>query len=103
MGSRSGRPARSQAVASIALSAARRRVPSAVGLLQLAVSALDRQLCGDEIRSTYVADGSAVPVRDHRMPPFDSDFVAIVGQHARMTAVAITDFLGVLGECQIPR
>ena len=60
MGSQGDEPARSQAVhhASIALRAARRRLPSAVGLLQVAVFPLDRQLRGREIRLTYVADGS---------------------------------------------
>lgn len=60
MGSREGEPARPQAVhlASIALRAARRRVPSPVGHLQMAVFAIYRQLHGGEIRSTYVADGS---------------------------------------------
>ena len=60
MDSREGEPARSQAVhlASIALRTARRRVPSPVGHLQMAVFALGRQLHSGEIRSTYVAGGS---------------------------------------------
>ena len=47
--------------------------------------------------------GSAAPVRDHRMQPFGSDFFAIVGRHARTTALALANFLRGVGEGQVPR
>ena len=46
---------------------------------------------------------SAALVRDHRMQPFCSEIVAVVGRHARATAVAIAEFLGGGGEGQVPR
>jgi hypothetical protein len=36
--------------------------------------------------------GSAAPVRDHGMQPVSPEIVAIVGRHARTTAVAVTHF-----------
>jgi hypothetical protein len=66
LGYRKGEPARAQAVLldSIASRVIHRRVPPLWSLLQVAVFVLDRQLCGHEIGSTYVASGSAAPVGD---------------------------------------
>jgi len=63
----------------------------------------ERPLRGGRFRAGNVAEGSAALVRDHRIQPFGSEIVAIVGRHARTTAAAITAFLGGVGEGQVPR
>ena len=63
------------------------------------------KVCFPSVRSSAlnVAVGSAVPVRDHRMQPFGSEFFAIIGRHARTTALALANFLRGMGEGQVPR
>jgi len=53
----------------------------------------ERPLQGDEFRAADVAFGSAAPVRDYRMQPFGRALVAVVGRHARTTAVASNSHL----------
>jgi len=49
------------------------------------------------------SNGSAASVRGYRMQPLDPELVAIVGRHVRTSAVVITDFVGGVGEGQVPR
>jgi hypothetical protein len=100
-GSRSGEPARSQAVrrASIALSAACRGCPHLCGHLLGPRCSCDRPLRGDEFTAADVADGSVVPVGGRSQRSFgrrrDSSVVwltgceagaVIGGAHSRTTA-----------------
>ena len=62
-----------------------------------------RLLEGAQLSRSGARTGSAVPVRDHRMQPFGSEFFAIVGRHARTTALALANFLRGVGEGQVPR
>jgi len=49
------------------------------------------------------SNGSAASVRGYRMQSLGQALVAIVGWHVRTTAVVITDFVGGVGEAQVPR
>ena len=47
--------------------------------------------------------GSAAPVRDNRMQPIGRELVAVLGRHARTTAVAKSDLLDALCDGQVPK